>query len=552
MRTWAFALLLLLAPLAGCLGEDPDPEPPEAGERVPEDWHETAIPHGEDHDHDEVRHHRNLTTPNFDVVGYDPLETDYHGFTSGDFFCGEAATEGERDLVVTHSFGTDVALLVLDVAEPENPELVAEIALPNSHVYDVGVTPDGAYAALALSEIEPTTPDDVQQPEPPDAGAEADRSGEPAPVRVETRSACGTTAQQTDETPYKNGVLLVDLADPTEPAIVDYRPQPVIGPHSIHAQNVDGEPRILATTTNLQHQTSYFTVLEIEETPLGPRLVEEDTYQAQYPGQSGSGDQPPLVNGHIDGWIQTHPLDDETYAYLANWNGGMHVLQHDPDQGSWDLVSVWNDFDPSRGAGMTGQIHGTLPMPDAENGTHVTWIGQEVTDRPAERPTGQIIKMDTTDPANPQPLARWTLPTDTAFNGSLQFSTHYVRVLDDTLFVSLYHGGVWAAGTDPIPGTHELPTKGMFVPDERPPNPPDANLTFLDWAPTVLDVLTLPGGELVVLDGASGVYTVSFDGTAADVPRPEPWTEDDWSPDQGTVSHPPTALLEDVGPPATG
>jgi hypothetical protein len=550
MRTpWLAALacgLLAAVALAGCVGEeDPgeDPEDPAGEAPVPDDWHDEAIPLGADHDHSAPEDHRDRSTPNFEVVGHDPLQTEYHGFTSGDYFCGERASTDERDLVVTHSFGTDVAFLVVDVTDPAAPELVAEIALPNSHVYDVAVTPDGAYAALGVSEVEPTTPDDVQEPDvPPEPPAEEDDG-----FVMETRSACGTTTQQTDETPYKNGVLLVDLADPTQPEISDYRGQPPVGPHSVHAQLVDGEPRILTAVANLQHQSSYFGFFQVEETPFGPRLVEEDVHQAQYPGDGSAGDQPPLTNGHVDGWIQEHPVENATYAYLANWDGGMHVLEHDPDNGTWNLVSVWNDYDASAGPGMTGQIHGTLPMEGTDDeGRHITWIGQEVLDRPEARPTGQILKMDTTDPTEPEPLARWTLPTDVAFNGSLQFSTHYVRVVDDTLFVSLYHGGVWAAGTEPIDGTDQLPTKGVFVPDREVPNPPDANLTFLDWAPTVLDVLDLPGDELAVLDGASGVYTVRYNETAeASVPQPEPWNEDGWTPDQGAVSQPPS--LEGLG-----
>lgn len=531
MRAYLLAAMVLAAGLAGCLGTEEDPtEPgtdPGPGSNISVAWPAQAVPFQEGHDHTDRAAHQGLSTPNFETLGYDPLETEYHGGTSGGYLCGEAATEGERDLVVTHSFGTDVAFVVVDVSDPASPETIGEFSLPSSHTYDVAVTPDGTYVGLAIAEVTPDTPDDTPGP-----SAATSTSGTTLTWEYET--ACGPTVQQTEQVPYKNGVLLVDISDPASPSVADYRPQPVIGPHSIFATSIDGTPQILASTTNLAHSASYFTFFTVQETPVGANLVEQHEYTAQYPGQSYQGEMPALQNGHVDGWIAQHPVDNETYAYLANWNGGMHVLQHDPMTGTWERVAVWDDYDSEAGAGMTGSIHGTYPMDETWNGTHYTFVGQEVVGRPADRPTGQIIMMDTTDPANPEPVARWTLPTDVEFDGSLLFSTHYVTVVDRTLFVSLYHGGVWAVGTEPIDGTNQLPTKGVFIPDRTPPNPA---LDYADfgWTPIVLDVLQLPGGNLAVLDGTSGAYTVHFD-PSIQVPQPEPWTQDGWTP-SGNVQH---------------
>lgn len=540
MRAWTLALLAALALTAGCLGSDADDEDDDEPPEVSPDWYANAVPFEGDHDHTDTTHHQGLTTPNFETIGYNPLETEYHGATSGDYFCGETATDGERDIAVMHSFGTDVALLVVDVSDPNNPTLLSEIALPYAHVYDTAVTPDGAYAALGISEIGATTPDEDPAPlkaNPNDPFAHASPN-DPEPIQAHVTNRCQgtptTTLQETDETPYGSGTLLVSLEDPEEPTVEDWYPQPVVGPHSIHAQHVDGEPVILASITNLAHETAYFDFLTIQETPTGPMLTQQDRYATPYPDQGVEG-APSLVNGHVDGWIEQHPTEDTYLAYLANWDGGFHVLEHDETLGTWTPIAIWNDYDPDAGSGMTGQIHTAFPMPELdEDGNHYTWIGQEVVTRPADRPTGNIIKMDTTDPANPEPVARWTLPTDLEFDASLEFSTHYVRVVDDTLFISLYHGGVWAAGTTPIEGTHELPTHGVFIPDSQAPNPPNTDYLLMDHAPVVLDVMTLPSGELVIFDGASGVYTVQYDPTVP-TPQPDPWEGDDWTPDQGTL-----------------
>lgn len=92
MREVLVAALVLMAGVAGCLGADTDGgTEDESGEGTPVDetWAERAVPHSEEHDHSAREDHRNLSTPNFEVLGHDPLITDYHGETSGGYLCGE-------------------------------------------------------------------------------------------------------------------------------------------------------------------------------------------------------------------------------------------------------------------------------------------------------------------------------------------------------------------------------------------------------------------------------------------------------------------------------
>ncbi|PSG97333.1 hypothetical protein BRD56_06650 [Thermoplasmatales archaeon SW_10_69_26] len=518
MRKVLVAVLFVAVGIAGCVGQQgEDAAGDGTGEEpaVNETWAERAVPHGSEHDHTDPDQHANRSTPNFDLLGHDPLITDYHGETSGGHLCGETATEGESDLAVTHGFDNDIAFVLSDVSDPANPTKVGELALPYSHTYDVAMTDDASYVALAISGTD----------DGPDEGASSEGSSPAGPTATYT-DACGQTTVLSghEQAPYESGVVLVDITDPSSPEVVDYAPQPVLGPHSIFATQVEDTYHILASTTNLQHQTSYFTFFNVDETALGPQLSQHAQYTAQQPTSDQQGDQPPLVNGHVDGWIQPHPVTNATIGYLAVWNGGFHVVEITDD--GVTQVGEWNDYDASAGAGMTGQIHGALPIEGTWNDTHYTFIGQEVPTRPTDRPTGQVIMMDTTEPGEPEPVARWTLPVDVEFDGSLQFSTHYTALVDQTLFVSLYHGGVWAVDASPEAGP-ELPTEGVFLPDRTSPQPPDRNRTSFDWTPTVLDVLALPTGDLVLWDATSGIYTVGFD-ESVDVPSPDPWTADAW------------------------
>src|ERR1051325_7038449 len=49
-------------------------------------WFEIALPNGPDHDHRNLDQHLELSTPNFHVMGWNPLVTDYHGKSAGGYF----------------------------------------------------------------------------------------------------------------------------------------------------------------------------------------------------------------------------------------------------------------------------------------------------------------------------------------------------------------------------------------------------------------------------------------------------------------------------------
>lgn len=517
-------LLLLTAALAGCLGGDQGDVDDKAGTGgddvpVPQDWAARALPYDGGHDHRDPAHHVNLTTPNLEVHGYDPLQTEYHNATSGDYFCGEVSTVGDRRIAATHSFGTDVALVLVDVTDPTNPQKVGELALPNTHVYDVAITEDASYALLG------TTPLGTGSDDGPTG-----KHGLVHTMQPTFTDACGNTFQgPAEQVPYDSGLVLVDITNPEEPEIVDYEPQPALGVHSVFATSVDGTTYVLTGVTNLAHTNSYFGFFTIEETPVGAQLMSYGTWSSSTPGDDPEAEQPPLTNGHVDGWIQKHPGTGQLLAYLANWNGGLMVLEM---QGSGQLEELgrWSDWDPDAGSGMVGQYHGARPLDTTWDGKHYTFVGQEVSQRPAERPSGQVVMLDTTDPANPEPVARWTLPSDVSWDGTLQFSTHYFDVDQEerVLYVSTYHGGLWAVDADPSQGP-ELPSLGVFVPDRVPPNPQPDGLSDYSytWTPIVMDAWVMDDGHVFTMDGQSGAYILEFHRDVP-VPTPDPWTQDAW------------------------
>ncbi len=477
------------------------------------------------HDHTNPALHRGLSSPNVDVLGWTPLSTEYHGAPSGGYYCGEVSL-GERQIAVVNSFTSDVAIVIVDVTDPAAPVMLGELVLPNTHIYDSAISDDGRYAILATSPLDVLFPEPgraslagigpvFEEPEVPDGGP----SHSITPV---WRDACGNEYQGPEDlVPYASGVLLVDLSDPTVPSVADFVPQPAIGPHSVSATTIDGTSWVLASTTNLVYTASFFSFFTIEDTPLGGKLVPHSEFSANYENQvAGTGtDVHPLLNGHVDGTIQKHEPTGDTLAYLANWDGGLIVVRID-GPGQLTRLATWGERDPAAGQGMTGAIHTAYPV-GMWHGNHVVITGQELGARPDGRPTGQIVILNTTDPANPQPLARWTLPVNIEWSGGLIFSTHYVALVDDTLYTALYHGGVWAADASPEQWP-ELPSIGVFIPDSQP----DAPAATGGPTPEVLDVLALADGSVVAFDSTTGAYTFRIQPGA--LPLAQPWTDDAW------------------------
>ncbi len=122
-------------------------------------------------------------------------------------------------------------------------------------------------------------------------------------------------------------------------------------------------------------------------------------------------------------------------------------------------------------------------------------------------------------------MARWTLPVDVDWPGALglAFSTHYPVLVNDTLYVAMYHAGVWAADARPEVWP-ELPSLGVFIPDGVPSTPPHLG----SLTPEVLEILDLGDGTLLTFDADGMAYVIRLDRDDPDVPPAAPWTKDAW------------------------
>lgn len=522
-------VLLLVLVAAGCAtpgggGDDGEDAQPGVAE-----WSTRALASGDGHDHANLSQHAGLSTPNFRIVGWNPLVSASVGRTLRGNLCGDAgAVEGGRQLAVVES-RQGIAFSLADVTDPANPQWLGELALPDARTYDLALVPDGRHVVLVTSEAHSLVPQTQIQTQ--------------AQSSILWRSPCAegglarwheVQGAQPDPLPHRASVILVDITDPSQPRIVQQLPLVGYG-HGVSSTILDGMTWVALATVGCVTGTppppvrppvgvprpcpsavATFQFYELVDTPAGGRLVHLSTFVPPRPQEI----DPMRATGHTDAWVAKHPLTNVTMGWLASGNDGLLVLDL-TDPRAPKLVGRWNDYDPER-PGDTGQMHSIRVVPEPWDGRHYIVTGPEFAERPVDAPTGIVRVLDSTDPANLREVAAWTLPHDVEWNGTFQFSNHYLTTWNRTIFVSMYHGGVWAIDTAGI--GHQpftlLRSVGVFLPDRVSPAPPEE--TFR-WTPTVEEVHALPDGTLITFDSNSGLYAFRYDDRTNPVPPPEPW-----------------------------
>lgn len=495
--TVSIVLLALAAVAAGCVSPAGQVEAgPNSAAAIPAGWWEHAVPSSltdPDHDHSDRSQHANLTTANFQVVGYDPLVTDHYGETPTGMGCGGAITrEDGRRIAIVHTISTDVAFVVADVTDPAKPVKLGEYLMPNAVIWDADITADGMHVLVGA--YPPIFGDPTPQLPPVASAIEAPAVWKFQPMWRDACTGEVSAAGPEQYLPFGPGIVMVGIQDPTSPTFEDWAPQPVIGPHSVSSALVDGTLYATASVTNLQHESSYYTIFEI----VGPKLV--PLHVIEVPGHPG----PFEFNGHIDVAIHKHPVTGQILAHLANWDA-YYIYD----------ISGPVAMEVSK-ALAEGSIHTTYPLPVMWGDKHYTIVAQEVGE-PVDLPSGWTYVMDTTDPANPVEVGRWTLPVKPKWDdGGLQFSPHYVAVLNTTLFVTNYHGGMWAVD---MSNPADLAAVGIFVPANDSPMPFEGG----SYGPGIEDVIVDPTtGLLTVWDNAGGVYQLRYD-ESNPAPRAPAW-----------------------------
>ncbi|MBW3581722.1 MAG: hypothetical protein KY455_01365 [Euryarchaeota archaeon] len=515
MRAPTLAVLLVSVLFAGCVSDAPAKVDGDATAFLP-DWSERALPFGDDHDHTDPLQHANLSTRNFEVIGRDPLASPhYDGKSAGGYLCGDGGeTIDGRRLAIVES-RSEVGFAVADVTDATAPKWLGELVMKSTYVYDVGVVPDGRHVALVTS--------NAKTPSAPATASTADLLRETPEGLVydgvvwQARCADAPVplrwAVTEDPLPRPVSLLLVDISDPTQPTVVDQRPLPGFG-HSVVSKIMDGRTLLLVGTVaspNAQQWQFY----EVLQTPLGGRLHHVSTYTA--PPEPDPQRRASAIGGHTDGWMQKHPATGQSLAYLVG--GPWFIVLDISDPETPKRLGMWSDVVAGR-EGAVGNLHSAFPLRELVNGRHYTVIGPEFGGHPDGMPSGVVWVLDTTDPNHVFEVAAWTLPHEVDWSGTYMFSNHYLTAWNGTVFVSMYHGGVWALDLSVItPGAFvQLPSVGVFMPVDPEL---ESAITFR-WTPTLEEALSFDDGTLLTFDSMTGLWTFRFD-PSDPAPPPAPW-----------------------------
>ncbi len=277
-----------------------------------------------------------------------------------------------RDYAVTGTWGADGWAFFWDVTDPTNIVKTDSIQIDARTVNDVKVSPDGRYAAL---------------------------SREGASNR-------------------RNGVVILDLADPAHPTIASvYDDDLTGGVHNMFATN----DYLFALSAG-----DKYIILDVTD-------LRNPTYVSEY--------NHPNSRVH-DIWVH------DGVAYSSEWGNGVVVV--DVGNGRWGgsidhPVFVTNVPTP------VGRTHAAFPYSQESTGKFYLFLGDEIMSRgnaawggvgtsripgPGGTPAanrGYIHIIDFTDPENPEDVARYEVP---------EFGTHNSWVEDDILYQAYYEGGM--------------------------------------------------------------------------------------------------------------
>ncbi len=276
-----------------------------------------------------------------------------------------------RDYAVTGTWGADGWAYFWDVTDPSNLVKTDSIRVDARTVNDVKVSPDGRYAAL---------------------------SREGASNR-------------------RNGVVILDLADPAHPKIA-----------SVYDEGLTGGVHNMFATRDYLFALSAgdkYVILDVRDLA-NPKYVSEYNH--------------PDSRVH-DVWVH------DGIAYSSEWGTGVVIV--DVGNGRYG-GTIENPKFVTSIPYPVGRTHAAFPYHQASTGRTYLFLGDEIIGRgegaawqgmpdagqrggTPEVTSGYYHVIDATDPLNPRDVARYEVP---------EFGTHNLWIEDDILFAAYYEGGV--------------------------------------------------------------------------------------------------------------
>jgi len=351
-----------------------------------------------------------------------------------------------RDYAITGTWGSDGWSYFWDVTDPTDMVLTDSIQVDARTVNDVKVSPDGRYATLTRE------------------GA-SDR---------------------------RNGVVVVDLAEPANPVLA-----------------IEYDEGLTGGVHNAFPMDDYLYVLSG-----GERYLIVDMSDIYNPRTIGEVDIP---GSRIhDVWVH------DGIAYSAEWDTG--IVMTDVGNGRWGgtpqnpvVVSTY----PLPG----GNTHAVFPYYQEETGRFYIFAGDEIIGRSGfaleggnnrapydpdvpgsgtpRNTAGYIHIVDYTDMENPKKVARYHVP---------EYGSHNIWVEDDVLYQAYYEGGLRVVDVSgELQGN--LYTQGREIAVFKPNDP----IGYVSNAPTTWSAMPFKG-NIFLSDANSGIWAVNLEPEERPIP----------------------------------
>jgi hypothetical protein len=474
-RVLLVGLAALIALTAGCIGaqdsnddleaQQADVEPPVPLDTVVDQTHshDDEALHDESWNLEQIGHHTGFEDPS-EAENLD-AKFGFHGFAV------------DPPYAYLCRGGEDPGIVVVDTSNPEQPEFVAHVSLPLCNDAEIGPEGDWLFAGSQRDTV-----DDVAQPS-----------------EVGPASAPRAT-------------YVIDVSDPTSPAIESIHPLPYNGPHTLTTIQDDEEGLLVL------HQTYdlYSTLDPTGQAPIPApdgaaplthrseitRLTQapDGTHQLEKIGAySATGETVANPDDQViihDAVPAVNPHDGTRYLLVAYWDLGVHILNFE-DPRNPELVGTFEDFSPSEFA----NVHQVRAFPDLIDDKWVLVAEPEIG---TADESGQLTFIDASDPSQPTKLGHWTLPGNVSITEPYRFSPHnFALDRDGHVHLGHFHAGVWTIGVDG-PGTLADPATVGF----HQPTAPDVDGLGgpMTWG------VEEHGDRLYAMDAANGLHVLDYTG----------------------------------------
>lgn len=476
VSTASTPVLLVVAMLvAGCTQDNPAVAPDPFTDPGPAD----AIPTGADHDHANAEAHRHAHGARL----VDTLSLQEFG-AGPDLIVGAHALALHGDLLAVAVFGNhddsggQQGFHLVDVSDPERLRVV------------------GTYEA-------------------------------PAPVRGDRTIAFsddGKTVFLGFESGPRPGVAAVDVSDPTAPVETAFWSDPTgYGPHTVATGVVDGEQLVFLLSlgvTTLSYDAAGFAFVGKYLTADQLAFLDVVQHAEVDPTNPGGGigyGQTYLLRtlyGH-DMSFYADPATGRPLLLVAYAYDGLKILDLSEPAAPVPLAR----FLPAADTSHKHYTH-SVAAERLDDGTLLVVVGSETFEPENQGIASPVWILDASaavtnsDPFDaPELLATWRNPSAAPAEDLTQ-SVHFFRVQSGFLYLSHYHGGVWAFDLR-HDGGREAPTAFAYilpVPREPVAPPADCCIGFpLAAVPMVFDVAVDADGAVFAADIVQGVSSIALD-----------------------------------------